>query len=159
MINAKQFAMQVVIPTLQMLEQKALVPYSSTAYYLVMGTIANESLLGTYLVQEDGPALGIGQIEPATLHDLLSRLSDRQQLALDSLSTSASPEHNVVANLPYAVAVTRLFYWHVPAPLPAPTVTALFDYYKQYYNTAAGSATLAQWKQNWALTGITLAFV
>ena len=66
-INAHQFSTQIVIPTLQMLDQKAGIPYTDITYYLVMGTIANESLLGTWLVQEGGPALGLGQIEPATL--------------------------------------------------------------------------------------------
>jgi hypothetical protein len=155
-INAKQFADEVVIPTLELLDQHAGVPYSDTAFRLVMGTIAQESMLGTWLVQEDGPALGIGQIEPASLHSLLARLTGREQMALASLATPALPEHDVVANLPYAVAVVRLFYWHVPEPLPpAPApVAALFDYYKAHYNTPAGAATLTQWKQNWALTGL-----
>ena len=53
-INAKQFSTQIVIPTLQILDQQAGIPYTDIAYYLVMGTIANESLLGTWLVQEGG---------------------------------------------------------------------------------------------------------
>jgi hypothetical protein len=35
-------------------------------------------------------------------------------------------------------------------------VDALFDYYKRFYNSFQGSATLAQWRQNWVLTGIVL---
>jgi hypothetical protein len=156
-INAKQLAQQVVIPTLRLLDQKAGVPYSSTALHLVMGTLAQESLLGTYLVQEDGPALGIGQVEPSTLNDLVGRLSPAEQAALAQLAAPTSPEHNVVTNLAYAVAVTRLLYWKVREPLPQPpTVTALFGYYKAHYNTAAGAATLAQFIQNWNLTGIDL---
>jgi hypothetical protein len=156
-INAKQFAQQVVIPTLEWLDRMASIPYSDAAFYLVMGTIAQESLLGTYLVQEDGPALGIGQVEPATLDDLLTRLSGAEKSALALLAAPTTPAHNVVANLPYAVAVTRLLYWKVPEPLPQPpTVTALFGYYKAHYNTAAGAATLSQFMQNWALTGLDL---
>ena len=85
------FSTQIVIPTLQMLDQKAGIPYTDITYYLVMGTIANESLLGTFLVQESGPALGVGQIEPATLTGLLARLSAKEKAALASLATPATP--------------------------------------------------------------------
>lgn len=156
-INAAQFSAQIVTPTLEMLAQQAGVPYSTTAFNLVMGTIAQESLMGTWLVQQDGGALGVGQIEPATLTGLVASLSAAEAAALATLATPATPAHNVVGNLPYAVALVRLFYWHIPAELPDNTVSGLFAYYKQWYNTLAGAATLAQWMQNWALTGITLA--
>ena len=156
-INPQQFADQVVIPTLQMLEQQAGIPFSDTAFHLIMGTIAQESLMGTYLVQQMGPALGIGQIEPDSLATVLAALNTNEKAALATIATPASPAHNVVANLPYAVAIMRLFYWKVPAQLPAQdTVTAVYSYYKQWYNTAAGAATLTQFAQNWALTGISL---
>jgi hypothetical protein len=156
-INPQQFADQVVIPTLQMLEQQAGIPFSDTAFHLIMGTIAQESLMGTYLVQQMGPALGIGQIEPDSLATVLAALNTNEKAALATIATPASPAHNVVANLPYAVAIMRLFYWKVPAPLPAQdTVTAVYSYYKQWYNTSAGAATLTQFAQNWALTGISL---
>ena len=155
-INAAQFSAQIVIPTLLTLDQVGKVPYSGVAYHLVMGTIAQESLLGTWLVQEDGPALGLGQIEPTTLNDLIASLDAPEAAALSMFAMGTTPAHNVVNSLPYAVAIVRLFYWKKPAWLPADTVTALFGYYKQWYNTPAGAATLAQWKQNWQLTGIAL---
>lgn len=155
-INASQFSAQIVIPTLLTLDQVGKVPYSTVAYHLVTGTIAQESLLGTWLVQEDGPALGLGQIEPPALDDLISSLGANEAAALAMFAMPTTPEHNAVGSLPYAVAITRLFYWKKPAPLPADTVTALYDYYKQWYNTPAGAATLAQWKQNWQVTGIPL---
>lgn len=155
-INPQQFANQIVIPTLQMLEQQAGIPFSDTAFHLVMGTIAQESLMGTYIVQAMGPALGIGQIEPASLATVLAALTPQEEAALATLATPASPAHDLVGNLPYAVAITRLFYRHKPGFPVANTVSAIFDYYKQVYNTAAGAATLMQFAQNWALTGISL---
>lgn len=155
-INAAQFAAKIVIPTLQLLDQQAGIPYSDTAYHLVMGTIAQESLLGTWLAQESGPALGVGQIEPVSLADLVSQLSAQEKAALSTIASPGTPEQNVVGNLPYAVAVVRLFYWHKPGFPVANTVEAIFNYYKQVYNTSAGAATIAQWRQNWALTGISL---
>jgi hypothetical protein len=155
-INAQQFVTQVAVPTLQGLASEADVPYSETALNLCMGTIAQESLLGTYLVQAGGPALGIGQIEPPSLATVIAGLDAKEAAFLATLATPATPEHNVVANLPYAFAIVRLFYWPIPEPLPANTVSGLFGYYKQYYNTPAGAATLAQWQQNWLLTGISL---
>jgi hypothetical protein len=156
-INAAQFRSQIVIPTLQLLEQQAGVPYSDTAYYLVMGTIAQESLLGTFLVQESGPALGLGQIDPATLNGLIAALSPREAAALATIATPASPAHNIVSNLAYSVAVTRFYYWQIAAPLPARnTVADLGAYWKRWYNTPDGAGTAQQFAQNWALTGIAL---
>lgn len=157
-INAGQFADQIVIPTLEMLDREAGIAYSELYFHLVIGTIAQESLLGTFLVQASGPALGVGQIEPRSLSDLIAGLSEREAGALATLATPAPPAHNVVGNLPYAVAVTRLFYRHKPGDPAADTVSAHFQYYKRWYNTPAGAATLAQWKQNWALTGISIPF-
>jgi hypothetical protein len=151
-----QFGGLIVTPTLQLLESKAKIPSSKTAFDLVMGTLAQESLLGTWLVQEIGDALGIGQIEPATLRGLVGSLTPDEQSALAELATPAAPELNVVWSLPYAVAITRLFYWKIPAPLPGDTIKELFDYYKQWYNTPAGKSTLAQWQLSWRLTGISL---
>jgi hypothetical protein len=156
-INAAQFIAEVVDPTLRMLADKANVPYSDTALYLVTGTIAHESLIGTYLVQASGPALGICQIEPKTLDGLLSRLRPAEREALASISTPASAAENAVSNLAYAVAICRFFYWQVPAPFPTRnTVADLFAYYKLWWNTPEGAATLAQFAQNWQLTGISL---
>jgi hypothetical protein len=157
-INAGQFAAQIVIPTLELLDREAGIAYSELYFHLVIGTIAQESLLGTFLVQTSGPALGIGQIEPQSLTDLIASLGEREAGVLATLATPAPPAHNVVGNLPYAVAVTRLFYRHKPGNPAADTVSAHFQYYKRWYNTPAGAATLAQWKQNWALTGISIPF-
>jgi len=56
------------------------------------------------------------------------------------------------------VALVRLFYRHnAPPPLPAQaTIAAIYAYYKQYYNTPSGAATLTGFTQNWALTGTSL---
>jgi hypothetical protein len=160
-INAAQFDSQVLTPTLMALERLAGVPYTKAAHDLVFGTIAQESLLGTFLVQTNGPALGVIQVEPATLDAIIAGLTPAQAAALATLTTPASPEHNVVANLPYAVAVCRLGYWQSPLPLPPDTVSGLFltagtCCYKTVWNTPAGAATLAQWRQNWLLTGVEL---
>jgi len=156
-INAAQFSAQVVIPTLQLLDSQAGIPYSDTAYCLVMGTIAQESLLGTWLVQQNGSALGLGQIEPATLEGLVAALSPQEAAALATLATPASPAHNAVSNLAYSTALVRLYYWQIPAPLPAKnTVADLGAYWKLWYNTPDGAGTVAQFAQNWQLTAISL---
>lgn len=154
-INPVQFSAQIVIPTLQAL-QTAGIPYSTTAYHLVMGTIAQESLMGTYLVQVHGPALGIIQISPTTLGQLMADLTPIERGALAAWSSPSGPLIDVVNNLGYAVAVCRLFYWHVPAPLPPDTMAGIWAYYKKWWNTDAGSATEEEFMQNWALTGLAL---
>jgi hypothetical protein len=87
----------VVIPILRLLEQQAVIPYSGRGFHLVMGTIAQESLMCTYLVQQMDPALGIGQIEPNSLALLVAALNPKEAAALASVATPASPAHNVVA--------------------------------------------------------------
>jgi hypothetical protein len=154
--NPVQFADLIVVPTLQTLDSVAGIPYTKTAFDLVMGTLAQESLLGTWLVQQNGDALGIGQIEPASLSGLVASLTPAESRALAMWAMPGIPSVNVVTSLPYAVAITRLFYWKIPAALPADTITALFEYYKQWYNTPAGAATLQQWQLSWMLTGISL---
>jgi hypothetical protein len=153
--NPYQFGQHIVVPVLQLLE-KAGIPYSETAFNQVMGTIAQESLLGTFLVQNGGPALGIGQLEPNSQITLLNSLTQEEVVVLDMLSNSSSPINNIIGNLPYAVAMVRIYYSKVPEPLPPNTVSGLARYWKQWYNTPAGSGTVQQFIKNFALTGINL---
>jgi hypothetical protein len=107
-----------------------------------MATAANETDLGTWLNQAPGPALGVFQIEPASLTSLVARLSVPQLTVLHGIMTPQRIASQIDSNLVLAAAVCRLFYWQVPAPLPPDTVSGLWSYYKTYYNTDAGAATM-----------------
>jgi hypothetical protein len=140
-INASDFRQFVIEPALTQLAT-ASIPVSRTAGDLLMATAANETDLGTWLNQNPGPALGVFQIEPASLASLMSRLSRPELIALQGIMTPQTIAAQLDTNLILAAAVCRLFYWQVPDPLPPDTVSGLWSYYKTYYNTGAGAATM-----------------
>ena len=155
-IIASQFRSLVLTPAMD-----ALVPggiqASPVAAGLVFATIAQESLVGTWLAQSGGPAIGIGQIEPATLAGLKSALTPKLSSALFAISTPEPWATQVYTNLKLATALVRVFYWQLPFPLaPALSVNWLWNTYKTYYNTAAGAAQMGEFVDNLALTDLGL---
>jgi len=114
MFNLRQLTDLVVFPVLFEMQL-----YSEVAEKLVLGTIAQESKLGTYLHQVKGPALGIGQMERRTHNDIVNRfLKYNQALRMRVLDAACvinfDPNH-LVYNLRYAVAFVRIQYYRVPA--------------------------------------------
>ena len=123
--------------------------YSPDAEELLMATIAQESLLGTYRRQVNGPAAGIAQMEPEEHDDIWTNfLAYHPDLsaALRALSGQLSPTaDDLVNNDAYAVAMARIHYERAPGALPdAMDLNALWQYYKAHYNTPAGAATQQQ---------------
>lgn len=141
----------VVRPTLELLGR-----WSPAAENLVMGTIAQESVIGTthYLKQASGPALGICQVEPATHEDnWVNYLRYRMEKGQPGGKVSrlvpawAKEEGNLVdgfkypshllliTSLEYNVAHCRLKYLRVPEPLPAEDdLDGMARYWDKYYN-------------------------
>lgn len=158
------------------------VPYSQSAEELVLLTIATESHGGKWFKQEHGPAKGIIQMEPNTESDLWSWIERTQPNALVKKLTvlhgsmaifnrggkvrSIDPSQY---NLAYQIAMCRMFYRRVAAPLPVvqmidfmetpvgPVVTApshdslflLAHYWKEHYNTRLGKGIPATAVQNY----------
>jgi hypothetical protein len=125
-----------------------------TAADLLMATAAVESRLGSYLHQVDGPALGMFQVEPATLDDLWSNLMPAELAAVVAIMSPQPIAEQIAGNLVLAAAMARLFYWHVPVPLPPDTLAGLWAYYKTYWNTPAGKTTEAEFVAALRLTDI-----
>jgi len=131
---------------------------------LLIATCAQESRLGEYVHQVNGPALGIYQIEPVSLGDLwlwVQHHRPRWDLAIaaagvDPAAVSlASVEDAVIYNLRFATLIARLFYYRVPMALPIyTTIPNLWEYYKTFYNTSLGAATLAEFETSLRLTDI-----
>lgn len=142
-IHAAQFRTYVVNPALGVLAAAG-IPYSLVAADLLIATAAVETQIGSYLVQQGGPALGVFQIQPASLADLWANLTPRQRDAVQSISTPESPVTQITTNLKFAAAICRLFYWQVPEPLPPHTEAGLWGYYKRWWNTPAGATTEAE---------------
>ena len=110
-----------------------------------MATCAQESLLGTFVAQVGGPALGIFQMEPDTYMDIWKNyLAYHQSLGhqVAGLSRdSAMPASELMLNDPYAIAMARVQYLRAPGALPPATdLGAIWAYYKAHYNTPLGAA-------------------
>jgi len=68
-IDALQLRHEIIRPVLKHLDP--VIPYSMAAENLLMGTCAQESRMGQFLVQLDnGPAKGVFQMEPDTHDDI-----------------------------------------------------------------------------------------
>lgn len=125
--------------------------WSKEAEELIMGTIAQESAMGRYLVQlGSGPALGICQMEPATHNDIWSNfLKYRSHLVkyIEDISVDRTPEE-MVWNLYYAVAMCRIHYLRVPERLPN-NLEGYAYYWKKYYNSHLGKGTEQEFIENY----------
>lgn len=133
-------------------------PSSEVAENLIMGTAAHESHLGDYIEQVGGgPALGIFQMEPATLNDCYENYLDYRAdlkakvdgfLAAQPATPDGSPDkqQQLATNLAYATAMCRIRYYRAPAAMPSDPndVNALGAYWKQYYNTPQGAGKVEQ---------------
>lgn len=151
-IGAADLRQYIIGPTLKNLNL-----WSLAAENLLLGTAAQESKLGSYLHQINGPALGLYQIEPNTHSDLWGNfLNFRPQLSalVRGLVPSSFNVNDSVSeliwNLSYATAIARLIYERIPAALPdADDIQGLGAYWKQYYNTSNGAGDVSEFVENY----------
>ena len=125
---------------------------SKSAIELLMLTAANETKMGKYLVQlNNGPAEGMFQMLPSTEDDIWDTYVHRKIHLLYKLK-AILPLENVIpkvsflkTNLTYQICMVRIYYYRFPEKLPeADNVYELARYYKQYYNTHLGKATIEE---------------
>lgn len=152
-INCRQLRDYVVRPTLAMFGVD-----DEATENLLLGTSAQESLMGKYIVQMNGSALGIYQIEPRTHADVYGNyLGSRQHLkyTVDSLSTdkynSMNREEELIYNLRYATAIAYIIYLRAPKDIPSDplNVNAMAAFWKAYYNTHLGKGTEHEFINNY----------
>jgi hypothetical protein len=140
--------------------QTALKPtglYSTQAEELLMATCAQESLLGTYRHQVNGPALGIFQMEPGDHDDIWANfLRYKVSLAicgkqiLGSYTGGDPPASLLETNDAYAIFMARAHYARCPRALPLATdLNGLWMYYKVNYNSVRGAATQDQFYRHY----------
>jgi hypothetical protein len=147
MIRVSDLREHVIRPTLKLLNMGSL-----AAENLLLGTCAQESRLGTYLKQRNGPALGIYQIEPATHDDLWKNfISFHPDLLSTLMAINHYPRYeSLVTDLSYATAIARLVYYRAPEKLPdANDVEGLAAYWKAHYNTPLGKGTVKEFIDNY----------
>lgn len=134
---------------------------SPEAVELLMMTSAQESWCGRYLQQEGcGVALGIFQIEPTTYRDLWDNFIRYNKSIGDRLFSAFKIGHesfsvHLRGNLPYQIIIARLNYYRFPAKIPSfdsegkPDTLAMAQYYKKYWNTVKGKATIPEVLRNY----------
>ena len=133
--------------------------YSEWSFNLMMGTFATESCMGKYVRQigfkydTDTGAFGVGQMEIKTHRDHYQNYLDyRQELKAKieslyiedpNLMSNDEIKGNLMFNLPYAIAMTRIHYWRQSFKIPkmSDDIGQLAKIYKQYYNTSSGQAS------------------
>ncbi len=148
MMTPERFLAEVVAPALTALDLDG-----PAARELLLGTALQESRLRN-IPQAGGPALGYFQMEPATHDDIWENfLAYRPDLAarVTALLPDGAPLPSDLLSYPlYAAAMARLLYARVAAPLPAAgDIAAQAAYYKRWYNTPEGAATVEAYLGNW----------
>lgn len=141
MLDSAQLRSYIIVPALN-----DLLLMSEEAVELLLFTCANESDGGSFIKQVNGPALGIYQMEPNTYNDIWQNYiygkNDLRQLMLAHFNCPTMPdEYRMIYDARFATAMARIHYARVKEPLPKlHDLDALWNYYKKYYNTAAGKA-------------------
>lgn len=148
-MESKQLLEEVIAPTLIFMGMD-----SPAARNLLLGTIAQESHMGRWLKQINGPALGIAQMEPATHDDIWTNYLAYRPSLVAKLEQLLCPGFSKVEqlkwNLAYATAMARIHYRRVPKSLPeADDHELLGMYWKEHYNTFEGKGTLTEFNHNY----------
>lgn len=148
MIDPNHLREHVIEPTLKYLDL-----YSPEAVDLLLGTCAQESAMGRYLVQIRGPALGVYQMEPATYTDSWENYICYRGWLADKVNNlrAGPPKHGaeeMVGNLYYATAMARVHYLRDPRPIPK-DLEGQAEYWKRVYNTHLGKGTPEKYIVSW----------
>jgi hypothetical protein len=150
-MDVEQFRINIVQPVLKFMDMGGL-----DAEELLIGTAVQESGGLRYVRQlGGGPALSFFQIEPATHQDIHKNyLAYRPELLqqVNRLRFDAFQGHEVelMGNMAYSVAIARLVYRRVRAPLPnKDNVMEMAKYWKMNYNTLKGKGTVGEFVENY----------
>jgi len=123
--------------------------WSQSAENLLLGTCAQESNMGKYVVQMGGgPAIGVFQMEPATYKTILNECDILRKKPI-RLPLNCNV---LIYDMSAAIMATRLKYCMVPKALPdANRIYELAEYWKKYYNTELGKGTISEFMENYKL--------
>lgn len=147
MYDINQLKEEIIAPTLRSIGM-----YNPQAVNLLVGTMAQESILGRYFVQNgSGPALGAYQMEPNTHDDILKNYVVYRPVMMSKLNDLGYHDfhHSVLKyDIRYATIFARLHYKRVPEKLPV-KVSEMAVYWKEYYNTKLGKGTEQEFIDNY----------
>ena len=142
-IVPQQFRRYVIRATLEHLGE-----HTDAFEELLFMTVAHESLGGRLLHQHRGSAVGVFQIEPRTHDDIWKNYlayKPRMAAKVKALASTYTAEE-CITNLKYCCAMAAMVYIRAKDDVPSnpKDLWALAAFYKLYYNTYLGSATLKQ---------------
>lgn len=129
--------------------------WSPEAEDLLLGTAATESHLGKYTSQiGGGPALGIYQMEPATLRDIYDNWIDNRPYLAKEIGKIVGCNHASIDRLQYdpvySTMLARLHYRRVKFALPKHgDIGGYGEYWKDHYNTKHGKGTVGKFVRDW----------
>ncbi len=125
---------------------------SDSAINLVMGTGAQESHLRYIRQIGGGPALGLFQMEPKTEKDIWDNyLKYHPELVTKIKEITGHDTYGpwLEWDIAYQIIMCRLHYYRIPEQLPEGGINSLGDYYKKYYNTIQGAASVTEFVSNY----------
>lgn len=129
--------------------------YGDNAVNLLLGTCAQESQFGRFLFQKGGPAVGCYQMEPKTYNYLWDtyiepNVAMKAKIRLFLGYTIKPDPKRMASDLFLATILARLHYFAIKTAIPEKdNLQALAEYYKKYYNTYQGKATVEQFMENY----------
>lgn len=148
MLDVRQVRQLIIKPALEPLGL-----WSQIVENLLIGTALQESGLH-WLAQENGPAVGIYQIEPKTYDWIKGKIRDHilypKIINICGLCYLPNDPAALIWNLRYATVVCRFRYLEVKAPLPETNnISLIADYWKQWYNTPEGAGKAEEFINNY----------
>lgn len=153
-MNVRQFKDFIIVPNMM-----ALGLSSSSATVLLLGTCAQESDMGKYIVQQKigyKGGIGVFQMQKNAYDDVWDRaiassVTMRAKVRLLLGYEGKPPAERMASDLALASVMARLYYWLVKEPLPTSTnIEAMARYWKQYYNTSLGAGTEKEFMESYA---------
>lgn len=163
-MKASHLRKYIIEPTLDYISLENLTLNSKNAIQIILGTAAQETHLGEYLHQIKGPAKGPYGMEPFT-HECLKKDLYKKTLSgkknrdkflklwhkVSNLYIHVlTDDENLIGNLYYTTAMTRIYYLQFTEPLPkAGDIQGMAAYWKKYYNTEKGKGTMIQFIENY----------
>jgi len=125
--------------------------WSLGAENLLIGTAVQESHLGKWLEQmEDGPAVGIFQMEPRTYKDILKNVVPAF-VKHTGLSKDDFPKNAEILKYDIRLAIISARYYYARFKEKLPHCTDIYGqarYWKKYWNTEKGAGTEDQYIEN-----------
>lgn len=125
--------------------------HSEVAVELLMGTCAVESNFGTYNKQlGDGPALGVFQMEPATMRDIwdnyINYRAELKRLLASEFGMIRADECRLQYDIEYSIVMARLKYRRSKYLLPynSTDIEGLAEAWKRDYNTYLGKGKTSE---------------